>query len=140
MSDATSGFGSTLSFSDLGVTYTDVAQTVDLSGPEPEIGDVKITNNDSPNRSHEYMPGGGLIEPGEQDFEVVYTKTQCAALYTMFGDGLEYFWRETYPDGSKWEYKGYIKKFGTEAPTEDESIRNSITLKLTTKPAFTAAA
>ena len=58
-----------------------------------------------------------MIEPGEQDFDVVYKKSVCATLYGMLGDGNIYFWKETYPDGSTWEYKGYIKKFGTESPT-----------------------
>ena len=138
MSTATAGFGSILAHSTDGTTYTAIAQTVDLSGPEPEVGDINITNNDSPARTMEYIPG--MIEPGEQEFEVIYKKDVCAALYAMFGDGIIYFWRETYPDGSKWEYKGFLNKFGTEAPTEDEAIRNTIGLKLTTKPNFTAAA
>ncbi len=137
--DSTLGFGSILAYSSAGTTYTAIAQTVDLSGPEPEIGDVKITNNDSPNRTHEYHPGG-LIEPGEMDFQVVYKKSVCATLYAMFGDEINYFWRETYPDGSKWDFKGYLKKFGTEAPTEDDKMTNTMTLKLTNKPVFTAAA
>lgn len=138
MSEATVGYGSSLFYSVDGTAYTEVAQTVDLSGPEPEVGDVAITNNDSPDNTKEYIPG--MIEPGEQEFEVVYKKAVCAALYGMFGNGITYFWRELYPDGSKWEFKGYLKGFGTEAPTEDEAIRNTITIKLTTKPVFTAGA
>lgn len=138
MSTATVGYGSTLAFSLLGTTYTDIAQTVDLTGPEPEVGEVGITNNDSPDNTKEYIPG--MIEPGEIEFEVVYTKTQAAALYALFGDGNVYFWRETYPDGSKWEFKGFLNAFGTEAPTEDEAIRNTVGIKVTNKPTFTAGA
>lgn len=140
MSDSTIGFGSTLSHSTTsGGTYTPIAQTVDLNGPEPEIGDVKITNNSSPNRTHEYNPGG-LIEPGTLEFQVVYAKAACATLYAMFGDQTVYFWKETYPDGSYWSFQAYVNKFGTEAPTEDSAIMNTIGLKLTGKPTFTAAA
>ena len=140
MSNATKGYGSILAYSTPAVpaTYIVVAQTVDLEGPSPEVGDIPITNNDSPANTKEYMPG--MIEPAEQDFQVVYTKAQAASLYALFGDGLIYNWRETYPDGSKWEYKGYQKRFGTEAPTEDGAIRNTITLKLTQKPVFTPGA
>ena len=136
-SNVTLGFGSNLAYSTDGTSYTDIAQTVDLEGPSPEVGDVNVTNNDSPSNTKEYVPG--MIEPGEQEFTVVYSKTVCAALYGMFGTGVIYFWRETYPDGSKWEYKGYLKSFGTEAPTEDGAIMNTVSIKLTTKPTFTAA-
>lgn len=136
MSTATKAFGSIIAFSLAGSVYTDIVQTVDLAGPSPEVGDIKITNNSSPNNTHEYMPG--LIEPGELDFDIVYTKAQCATLYALLGDGNTYFWRETWPDGSKWEFKGYVKGFGTEGETEDGKLTNSMKIKLTTKPVFTA--
>lgn len=135
-STATKGYGSILAHATtFAGTYTAIAQTVDLAGPEPEVGDINVTNNDSPSNTKEYIPG--MIEPGEQDFEVIYKKAEAAILAGMLGDGIVYFWRETYPDGSKWEYPAYMKKIGTEAPTEDGAIRNSITLKLTSKPVFT---
>jgi len=133
--NATVGYGSTLAFSTDDTTYTPIAQTVDLNGPEPEIGDVKVTNNDSENATHEHLPG--LIEPGENEFKVVYAKAACNTLYTMFGTRTVYWWKETYPDGAFWKFKGYMKKFGTEAPTEDGAIMNTIGLKLTKKPTFT---
>jgi hypothetical protein len=142
--DATLGYGSQLysrpisgSGSGSGAsTWTKFAATIDLKGPEPEIGDVKITNNDSPNRSHEYKAGGGLIEPGSQDFECVYNKTEQARIYAMFGDGNDYEFAEVYPDGAGWTYTGYLKKPGVETKTEDEAIHSTLTIKLTTKPQF----
>lgn len=134
----TVGFGSAIYYSADGTTYTKIAQSRDLKGPNPEVGDIKLTNNDSPNNTKEYAPG--MIEPGEIDFELVYDKAQAATLYAMFGDGLIHFWREVYADGSKWEFKGYIKKFGTETKTEDEANTTTVTIKLTNKPVFTAAA
>src|SRR4051812_47142549 len=116
-STATVGYGSIIAYSTDGSSYTTVAQTVDLTGPEPEVGEINITNNDSPANTKEYIPG--MIEPGELEFEVVYKKAVCAALYAMFGDGIAYFWKETYPDGSTWVFKGFLKKFGTETETED---------------------
>jgi hypothetical protein len=71
------------------------------------------------------------------EFEVVYKKSVCSTLYAMFGNGVTYFWRETFPDGSRWAFKGYLKNFGTESETEDGVIRNSITIKVTGKPTFT---
>lgn len=136
--DATLGYGSQLYYRATGGsgTWTKFAQTVDLKGPEPEVGDVKITNNDSPNNTHEYKPG--MLEPGTQDFDIVYDKTQCATLYALLGNGTLYDFAEVYPDSAGWTYTGYVKKFATETKTEDEAIKNTVTLKLTTKPVFSA--
>ena len=136
-SDATKAYGSVIAYSTTeNGTYTDIAQSVDLGGPSPEVGDVGITNNDSPDNTKEYMPG--MIEPGELEFQLVYKKDQCATLYGMFGDDVVYWWKETYPDGSSWKFAGYIKGFGTEGETEDGALMNNVTIKLTSKPAFTA--
>jgi hypothetical protein len=136
-SDATVGYGSVLSTSATqGGTYTDIAQTVDLTGPEPEVGEINITNNDSPDNTKEYLPG--MIEPGEMSFEVIYSSAQAEDLYTMFGDGLVHWFKETYPDGGSWTFPGFLNAFGSEAPTEDEAIRNTVGIKLTGKPVFAA--
>lgn len=136
--DATLGFGSQLYFkASADTNFVKIAQTIDLAGPEPEIGDVKVTNNDSPDNTHEYVPG--MIEPGTQDYEIVYTKAQCASLYDTFGDGVIYDFAEKYPDGAGWTFKGYLKKFGTESKTEDDAMKNSITIKLCSKPVFSSA-
>ena len=135
--NATLGYGSQLYCAPTGTTtWTKFAASRDLKGPEPEVGDVKITNNDSPANTHEYLPG--MIEPGTQELDVVYNKTQCAAVYGKFGDGNKYDFAEVYPDGAGWTYTGYFKKFGTEGKTEDGEITNTITLKITTKPVFSA--
>jgi hypothetical protein len=139
-SDATLGFGSILAYADTEAgPYTEVAQTVDLPMPEPEIGDVKITNNDSPNNAHEYLAGGGLEEPGEFEFDVVYKKSECALLYAMKAARENKWWKETFPDGSYCKFPGYIKKLGGETKTEDDAIHNTITIKLTTAATYTAS-
>ena len=136
-SSATLGFGSQLFFGPAaGPAATKVAQTVDLSGPEPEVGEVEVTNNDSPDNTREYLPG--LIEPGSLDFEVVYSTAQAQTLYGLVGDGLVHSWRIGYPDGSAFNFLGFVNKFGIEAPTEDEKISNTVGIKLTAKPTFSA--
>ncbi len=135
--NSTLGYASQLYHAPTGTTtWVKFAASIDLKGPEPEVGDVKITNNDSPGNTHEYKPG--MIEPGTQEFDVIYNKTQAAAIYATFGDGNIYDYAEVYPDGAGWTFSGYLKKFGTETKTEDEAIKNQITLKLTTKPVFSA--
>ena len=64
----TVGYGSQIYYGTRGGTpATKVAQTRDIKGPSPEVGDVKLTNNDSPNNTKEYGPG--MLEPGEVDWE-----------------------------------------------------------------------
>jgi hypothetical protein len=118
-------------------SYVAVAQTKDLSGPEPEVGKVNVTNNDSPANTKETAPG--MIAPGDMEFEIVYTKAQANTLYITFGDQNIYAWREVYPDGAAWTFLGFLSKFGTETKTEDESITNKITITITSKPVFLPA-
>jgi len=121
MSTGTVGYGSTLSWSTtIGGSYTPVAQTRDLSSPEATIGKINLTNNDSPNNTKEYKPG--MIDPGESDFKVVYKKDQYAVLYAKFGDGIIYYWKEVFPDGSNIIWPGYLSKCKVTGETEDKEL------------------
>jgi hypothetical protein len=135
----TPGYGSTLAYAVITGgspgAYNHIGQSVDLGGPSPEVGDIKVTNNDSPNNTHEYGPG--MIEPGVIEFELVYESTVLEALYALFGNGIIYSFQETFPDNSYWTFTGYFKKFGTETKTEDDAIKNKISIKVTGKPVFT---
>lgn len=117
-------------------TYTKIGQTKDIKGPDSEVGDVKVTNNDSPDNTKEYGPG--MIEPGVIGWDLVYEKTDFATLYALFGDGNKYFWRETFADGSTMVAPGYLKKLPIVTKTEDEANMVSVEVKLTGKPVFTA--
>ncbi|HEV7299209.1 MAG TPA: phage tail tube protein [Tepidisphaeraceae bacterium] len=137
MSTATKAFGSKLSFcTTVDGTYTKIAQTKDLAMPSPEIGEIEITNDDSPNNAKEYLGGGGLIEPGELEFATIYNKAGWTALYTMFGDGENYFWEEEFKDGAKYRFEGYLKNIGGEGETVDGVYEGSLTIKLTTAPTY----
>lgn len=131
-SDATVGFGSIIK-----CDGTKVAQSVDLPMPEPETGDVKFTNNDSPDNTHEYMPG--LIEPGEFEFDVVYAADGYNSIYAKQMARTTHNWSEVFPDGSGWTFRGYVKKCTGEAPTEDEAIKGTFTIKVTGKPVHLAS-
>ena len=134
MSNATKAYGASLHYSTNGTTYTEIAQTVDLGGPEPEVGEIKITNNDSPDNTQEYIPG--LIEPGDYEFQIVYAVNACATIYSLMDAQTVYYWRVTFPDGAKWEFRGFVKGFGTEGQTDDGAIMTTMTIKLTGKPTF----
>ena len=144
-SNYTSGFGSSILMATTTYsggaftvgTYVKVAQSKDLKSPEPEVGDIKITNNDSPNNSKEYRPG--MIEPGETEFDWIYFPSQQATLYATLGDGNIYGWKEVFPDGSNCVWLGYIKKIGIETKTEDEAITGKVTIKAINKMVYSAS-
>ena len=137
------GFGSTIKYAAItGGTpgsYTKVMQTVDISSPTPEVGDVKVTNNDSPNNSHEYAVGG-LIEPGQVDWEVVFFASEHLTLLQMNGDGIIRSWQELFPDGTTCTFPGYVKSAGVEGKTENEALKGKVTVKITGPVVWAAAA
>jgi hypothetical protein len=137
-SDATLGFGSQI-YQGLSADSiaNKIAQSIDLKSPESEIPKVKITNNDSPANSHEYIPG--LTEPGETEFEWVYTKTQQASLFALHDARTHCHFKEVFPDGSGWKFEGWISKVPVTTKTEDEAIHGTVTIILTSRALFMAA-
>jgi hypothetical protein len=143
-SQYTVGFGSYISYATetvgLGTSssstgsYTKIAQTIDLNSPMPEVGDIKITNNDSPNNTHEYAPG--LIEPGTLEWEVVYVKSTFETIYAFLGNNSIYSFQETFSDGSVCTFSGYWKTLGVEGKTEDDALKGKMSIKLTSKPVW----
>jgi hypothetical protein len=129
-STAILGFGSELYTSPDGTTWTLVGQTVDLNSPASELAKVKITNNSSPNTSQEYTTG--IFEPGDMDFEIVYSSAIQEPLYTLFAGRTIQFWKEIFPDTSGWTYKAFISKLENEGKTENEAIHAKVSLALTT--------
>ncbi len=81
-----------------------------------------------------------MVEPGDLEIEMVYTKAQALALYSKHGDGNLYDFAEVYTDGGNWTFTGFIVKHGTETKTEDEANVCTVTIQCTTKPVFSATA
>jgi hypothetical protein len=142
-SSFTQGYGSSISYAattySAGVysvsgSYTKIAQSMDLQSPEDEVGDIKITNNDSPNNSQEYRPG--MLDPGEMDFELIYTPAEHLTLHTICGDGNVYAFKEIFADGSNFVWFGWVKKIGVETKTENEAVKSKVTIRTATKPVF----
>lgn len=135
-SNATKAYGASLSYAPVfgSSYYVPIAQTVDLGGPQPEVGEIKITNNDSPNNTQEYIPG--LIEPGDYEFQIIYEKNACSTIYSLMDAETIYEWRVTFPDGAKWEFDGFVKGFGTEGQTDDGVLTTTMSIKVTGKPVF----
>jgi hypothetical protein len=124
------GFGSTLAGSSLGT----VVEITTIGGPNIEVDDIELTHMASPNGYKEFI--GGLIDGGTIDLTINYTKAQITALSAALGvsDTITI----TLPDTSTWVFGGYVKSLGQETPMGDK-ISNSITIKASGKPTFTAA-
>ena len=134
---AVKAYGSILEYGVNGTTYTKLAQTVDLGGFQPEVGDINITNNDSPNNTKEYIPG--MIEPGTYDFSIIYDSSLASTIEDYADATTVYYWRVTFPNGDKWVARGYVKKVEYSGKTEDGAVEGKISIKITGKPVLTAS-
>lgn len=116
--------------------YTTIAQVFDISGPEIEYPQVKITNNSSPLNpaSQEYIQG--LLDGGVVSFKlyVPTNASEVAALYALQGT---YTWKLTWPQGSVWTFSAFIRKFKAVENTE-KAVEFEMELKLSGLPTFTA--
>jgi hypothetical protein len=129
---ASKGYGSTLGY---GATPTPVAKVRDASLGGIEWDVIDVSNQDSADGFREKI--SGLADAGEFEFDVIYSKAGAAALYAKGGVQDDWTWELT--DGSTLEFTGFISSFGMEVPFEEE-ISNSLTITITGKPVFTAAA
>lgn len=112
-----------------------LSEIKNVSGPAPDVTDVEVTNLESPNFTKEFIPG--LINGGEVSFDVSYFKTACATVYGLIRTSTA--WKIILPDTSTWTWDGYIKHFGVEQIESETELKNSVTIKVQTKPIFTAA-
>jgi hypothetical protein len=97
-------------------TYTKVDGTIEVNLPERELEAEEITNDDSPDFHKDYNPG--MYEPGTVPFTYKYTKTQFAALETIFQlatvaatrSSATKFWKVILTDGSTASFRGFLTK------------------------------
>lgn len=110
-------FGKRIAYSDTsGGSYTSVFGTIEVDLPDRDLGKAEITNDDSTLRHKDYIPG--LYEPGTIKVTYRYTRTQFAALETIFQlatvqstvASATKYWKTTLPDGSTALVQGFIVK------------------------------
>lgn len=114
-----------------------LADVYSLTPAEPEIGEINTTTYDITDNAHQYE--SGLIEGGEVEFGVIYGESQYATLYDLQGTETE--WEIQFADGASQSFTGFITSIGTEHPDadDDEVLRNTVTIKISGKPDFTAS-
>lgn len=132
-STANIGYGSALAVSLDGAAFNNVAQVVDINGPDVSVKSVQMTNNDSPNANgvgfHEKIPG--LVDAGSVTVNIIHKKATLVALYALVG--LLRYWRITYVDGTVWTCQGFITKMPPGDPLEGAQTID-LTIEWTGKP------
>lgn len=127
---ATEGYGTTVDLNSVAV-----AELLSVSGPSMAGETIDVTHMESTDAFREKIPG--LVDAGQIELEVQYTKTQTAAIHAL--------WRTTvpvvvtFPDGSTFTCSGHLTALGTETPLEDK-ITQTISIDITGKPVFTPGA
>jgi hypothetical protein len=114
--------------------YTDIAEIVDVNGPNIEVNDIEMTNADSPGNFEQYEPGTN--NPGEVEVVANYTKAQYSTSMGLIGTKRR--WRLLFTDNSNLLYDGYIKGLGTAAPLKDK-VSATTTIKIASQPTFATA-
>lgn len=123
-------------------TVTTYGQIVSIAGPNHSRDSIDISNMDSTAKWREFLTG--IIDAGELSCEVVYDGTTIASgLKTEFTNPTAY-WRVLVNDGtdaascSSIYSAGFITALGHEIPFDD-AIKQSVSIKLTGAPVFTAS-
>lgn len=117
---------------DLSSTFTRITGVFDMN-PAASTGDaVDATDADSDEAWKEKIPG--LKDAGDIAIEIEYEKSQHASLFDdlfMKKRG----WRATMPDGSNFEFNGFINELPVAAPLDDR-IATSFSIAVSGRPVF----
>lgn len=136
--NAISGKGTQLGYADTAVASpTNLGELKLTNTPEITVDSADATHYESPD-DHEEKISIGWRKVGDQPATLNYHKTMTATLYSLFD--VKKFWTETLPDGSTWEYEGWISKLGGDPIPNKDVFSQSIVITITGKPTFTAAA
>lgn len=123
----------------VGVTpkvWAEIGEAVSITPPNPSRSSVDFTHLGSPNKTREHKPS--MIEPGEANVVLNYTKAARAKIDTLFiAEGIQEF-QIGYPDGATETFSGFL----TGKPTEGGEVEGKLTLncpiKVTGLPVFDA--
>ena len=92
--------------------YTKVPEIMKISGPGFSVGEIDVTNLDSPNNTKEYIPG--LVDPGDLTAEMNWLPddTTHIALFNDVGSRTVRKWKITLSGTTKViTFSGYVKTF-----------------------------
>src|SRR5579863_5676236 len=116
----TPAYGSQFFYSTDDSTWTLLGYTADIDGASPERGEIKLTNNQSPNNAEEVEPG--MLKLGDTTFDLVYSYsalTAINAMLTVNAATTQYYFKELWVDNHGVTYAGFMKSAKESGKTED---------------------
>lgn len=107
----------------------EIAECSNITPPNFETDDVDVTHMQSPNRTREFI--AGLTDPGEASFEINWVPSSATdiLLLGLKTSGATVTWKFQWPNGTYWEFPGYVKGFEPSAATEDK-MTATITIRV----------
>lgn len=121
MSDAEIGYGMLVKVevTPNSGTFTTIGKQKDVKGGGWSVDAVDASNNESPNKVKEKIPG--MIDNKPVSFEIEYALGGSAEATILALRGLVRTFRTVHPSGAYAEYDAFITDFDPETPTEDKS-------------------
>lgn len=118
---------------------TALAEVTDISPPEWARDTVDFTHFGSPDKHREWKPG--LSDGGELTltYNLVPGLADDLVIATHVAGGTVDDWRILYPNGAKFDFKGFATRHGRATPMDDK-MTGSVTFKVSGKPVLTPAA
>ena len=129
-SEGISGFGTTLA----GLAAGTLGHITSLSVGGLTAADLNRTTMDSPSGWEEFI--AGLKNAGELTVDLLYETDNHDVVQGALGTSDT--WTITLPEASTFVCAGYVNNLGLEIPMDD-LISQSLTIKLSGLPAFTAS-
>lgn len=124
------GFGSKFYIMS-GTSSTAVAGITKISGPKYKGDDIDISDMDSASGFREFVPG--LVDAGEVDLDLNYTKAQTSLLNAQWRTTASY--KIIYPDSSNFSFTGFMTGLEPESQ-DDDKISSKATFKISGVPTF----
>jgi len=141
MSDAIKGYGSTFKRGDGASpeSFTTIAETITITPPQLSRETFDKTHLNSPDQYNEF--GGGMRDGGEVTFTMAYVDagTGQSDIRGDFDADTVVNYQVVYPDGAQWDVSGLVTGIAPSELSNDERISESVTIKVSGKPTFTAA-
>lgn len=124
------GFGTKLSYSPDGVTYTDLANVVSVKPFAPKADILDVTAHDSPSQYREKL--SGLLDSGQCMFELNYDDKNTGHRWLLTNLGVEQFFKVTGPGASPGllAFKGFVKQVEPTYP-HDNKLTASCGIEIT---------
>lgn len=128
------GAGSTVFYGDSNPATTQLGAVREIGEPDISVSKVDTEHMTTADLVKEPIPG--WVELNEIAMTVRYDATQSGTIVGLVR--LVKHWQVRKPDGSHWDFQGYVSKFGGENPI-DNLIQTKFSIQPTTKPVLTPA-